>query len=122
MYHRSQGNREWTLLQGKIPMANSRFSFPNLHNICDWPQPEVRKCSNFVHTTRGQQQTDAKQPFIGNYRMCEYVNEMVVDTGTGRVECDYMCSCGEDVCSAVYIFASIKIEEENQEICDLYFT
>ena len=69
----------------------------------------------------GQQREDAKQQFIGNYRMCEYVNEVVVDAGTGRVQCDYRCSCGEDVCSAVYIFASNKNGEENQEICGLSF-
>ena len=76
---------------------------------------------NLYTPLEGQQQADAKQPFIGNYRMCEYVNEVVVDAGTGRVQCDYRCSCREDVCSAVYIFAYNKNGEENQEICDISF-
>ena len=82
------------------------------------------KCASAVvlyTPLEGQQKRDTDWKFTGRYRKCEFVNEVVVDAGTGRVQCDYMCSCGEDVCSAVYIFASNKNGEENQEICDLSF-
>ena len=67
----------------------------------------------------GEQQRDAK--FTGRYRECKYVNEVVLDAGRWRVECDYRCSCGGDVCSAVYIFAMNNSRAENQELCDISF-
>ena len=67
----------------------------------------------------GEQQRDAK--FTGRYRKCEYVNEAVLDTGSGRVKCDYRFSCGGDVCSAVYIFVIDNSWGENQEFCELSF-
>ena len=70
----------------------------------------------------GQHQKDSNRKFTGGYRKCEYVNEVVVNAGTGRVQCDYRCSCREDVCSAVYIYASDKSAVDYQEICDISFT
>ena len=65
----------------------------------------------------GEQQRDTK--FTGRYRKCEYVNQ--TDAGSGRVECDYRCSCGGDVCSAVYLFVLSKSDQENSELCDISF-
>ena len=72
----------------------------------------------FYTPPEGGQQRDAK--FTGRYRKCEYVNE--TDAGSGIVECDYRCSCGGDVCSAVYLFVLSKSEQENSELCEVSFT
>ena len=66
----------------------------------------------------GEQQRDAK--FTGRYRKYEYVNQ--TDAGSGSVECNYRCSCGGDVCSAVYLFVLSMSEQENPELCDISFT
>ena len=58
--------------------------------------------------------------FVGRYRKCEYVNEDVLDAK--RVRCDYRCSCGKDVCSAVYLFALNKDDCDGQELCEVSFS
>ena len=67
----------------------------------------------------GEQQRDAK--FTGRYRDCEFVNQMVLDAGSRRVECDYRCSCGGDVCSAVYLFVIDNSLELNIKLCSIEF-
>ena len=86
------------------------------NNICCYGEYAVK----LYTPLEGEQQRVAK--FRGRYQKCEYVNEAVLDTGSGRVECDYRCSCGGDVCSAVYLFVLSKSEQENPELCDVSFT
>ena len=66
------------------------------NNICCHGEEVVK----LYTPLEGEQQRDAR--FTGRYRKCGYVNETVLDVGSGGVECDYRCSCGGDVCSAVY--------------------
>ena len=58
--------------------------------------------------------------FIGHYKKCEYVNEVVLDAE--RVRCDYRCSCWGDVCSVVYLFALNKEDSDGQELCEVSFS
>ena len=69
----------------------------------------------------GQQKRDTDRKFTGRYRKCEYVNEVVVDAGTWRVECDYRCSCGMDVCAAVYVYVLNMSSKESVELCSVDF-
>ena len=85
------------------------------NNICCHGEDAVK----LYTPLEGEQQREAK--FTGRYRKCEYVNEAVLDTGSGRVECDYRCSCGGDVCSAVYIFVINKSENQQVELCSVAY-
>ena len=60
--------------------------------------------------------------FVGRYRKCEYVNKVVLDLGSCRVRCEYRCTCGRDVCSAVYLFALNKFSDDVQELCEVSFS
>ena len=85
------------------------------NNICCHGEDAVKPYTPL----EGEQQRDAK--FTGRYRDCEYVNEVVLDAGSGRVECDYRCSCGGDVCSAVYLFVIDKSDDKQVQLCSMTF-
>ena len=78
---------------------------------------ECKGTVTFYTPPEGEQQRDAK--FTGRYIECEYIQEFSYPSGS--VECNYRCSCGGDVCSAVYIFVIDNSGGENQEFCELSF-
>ena len=108
--------------------ATSRSDSPGLLSVQRSETFVARVTGNNMGCTRavtiytpleGEQQRDAK--FTGRHRDCEFVNQMVLDAGSRRAQCDYRCSCGGDVCSAVYLFVIDKSLALNIELCSIEF-
>ena len=76
---------------------------------------KMDQCSGMVRfdtPLEGEQQEDT-----GRRKECILQNDPGMDSDTGRVECDYTCTCGADVYSAVYL----SVHNKNVELCEVAF-
>ena len=77
----------------------------------------TRSCTERVRfdtLPEGEQQEDT-----GNRRECTFVSETDLDTESQRVRCEFTCTCGQDVCSVVYL--SVLNHFSDIEVCEVAF-
>ena len=75
----------------------------------------MQQCSGMVRfdtPLEGEQQGDT-----GRRNQCTLSRDPGMDADTGRVECDFTCTCGADVCSVVYL----SVLNKNVQLCEVAF-